>query len=97
MAEKLTHPKPDVTRSTTLRTCQDCGYITDAATEHRLAEIQPKKGDYSVCFNCGHLMIFTGDGLNVRPPTEVEIIEVANDSEVATTIINIIARGQLVD
>lgn len=51
--------------------------VTEAAVEdvvwrHASIDITPKAGDVSVCFGCAKVGIFTGDGLNVRPPQTAE-------------------------
>lgn len=42
---------------------------------------QPKPGDVTVCFTCGHVNIFDVD-LELRHPTVAELIEIGNDREV---------------
>lgn len=48
-------------------TCPCCGYEFDAATDVRQEGSVPEAGDFTICFNCASILVFTdGDG-NVRP------------------------------
>jgi hypothetical protein len=65
-----------------LSTCTSCGLKLDAATgvaedDHK-GDIVPDAGDFTVCINCGHLMIFNED-LTLRDLTDDEMIKVAGD------------------
>jgi hypothetical protein len=64
--------------------CLDCGRINDAATGVDHAEgpdAAPQPGDVTVCFYCGHIMVF-GDDLMLRNPTDAEIREIAGDARI---------------
>lgn len=40
-------------------------------------------GDVSICLYCGAVALFTGNGIELRHPTDVELIEILNDPLVA--------------
>lgn len=54
--------------------CPGCGVVNDGALDPSNSDAWPSEGSLSLCWNCGHLSIFTGSGtsLSVRPPTEEE-------------------------
>jgi hypothetical protein len=60
--------------------CLHCGKINDAAlgVDH---DASPSPGDVTVCFYCGHIMVF-GDDLLMRNPTDAEIHDIAGDPRV---------------
>jgi hypothetical protein len=56
--------------------CPACGRPNDAATSVYVPEESaPEAGDYSICWGCGALAIFTGRGLELRNPTDAEAAE----------------------
>lgn len=57
--------------------CTACGYAMNGAICVG-EDAAPDPGDFTVCIECGHLMIF-GDGLILRNPTDAEMIEIAGD------------------
>jgi hypothetical protein len=62
--------------------CTNCGIVMDGATgvaedDHK-GDIVPDAGVFTVCIECGHIMIFADD-LTVRNLTANEMIEVAGD------------------
>lgn len=59
--------------------CFSCGYnlhLTRAIGK----DAQPKEGDISLCFNCGHIMAFT-EAAEVRELTDQEIVDIAGNKE----------------
>jgi hypothetical protein len=62
--------------------CTSCGLVMDGATgvaeDGHKGDIVPDPGDFTVCINCGHLMIFNED-LTLRDLTDDEMIKVAGD------------------
>lgn len=62
--------------------CPYCGYKTDAA-EAAEGSAVPGAGDWSICFGCGRVAVFTGDGLMTRPATEAEEAEALAEPEIA--------------
>jgi hypothetical protein len=57
--------------------CPTCKYEMDQATNVYGGGV-PDKGAFSVCLNCGQLLIFSDD-LTLRKPTLEEIIDVIKD------------------
>jgi ribosomal protein S27E len=57
--------------------CPSCGKTLDMATgatgRHR-----PKEGDFTVCFYCGHVLVF-GEGLKLHEPNDREMHAVAGN------------------
>lgn len=70
--------------------CPDCGVINEAARQVG-GEESPDAGDISVCFSCAGVNIFTGDGINVRPPTPEEWQELMYDELIMKTQERILA------
>lgn len=62
--------------------CVRCGDLLDAATEARGERGRPVDGNVSICLNCGFVDIFTGVGLERRPPTAAEQRELVHDLDV---------------
>jgi hypothetical protein len=60
--------------------CLDCGKRIDAATAVS-EDAVPNSGDISVCFYCGHIMIFAPD-MTVRSLTDSEMIEIAGRPDI---------------
>jgi len=59
--------------------CLSCGKQLDGATVAKgNLKTKPKKDDVSVCFYCGHVMVF-GSGMKLRDPTKEEAYAVAGD------------------
>lgn len=51
---------------TTEYNCLQCGEILDAVTPVNNDTDVPNSGDISICYSCGHVMIFTDDIRVVR-------------------------------
>jgi hypothetical protein len=68
---------------TTTRTqaipCPSCGKALDAATSV-FDDAVPRDGDVSICFACGHIMVFEG-GVP-RNPTDTEMPDIAGDPRI---------------
>jgi hypothetical protein len=60
--------------------CTNCGMVVSAATGID-SNAQPSPGDVTVCFECGHVMIFDDD-LKVRDLTGDEIRMIAGDARI---------------
>jgi uncharacterized protein with PIN domain len=58
--------------------CPSCGKLLDAASSFKNAV--PSPGDFSICINCGHILVFADD-LTVRNPTDAEIVEIAGNRD----------------
>jgi hypothetical protein len=61
--------------------CTNCGKLCDAAAYAGAGEATPSPGDFTICFYCGHLMLFD-DRLHLRDPTDAEVVEAAGHSDV---------------
>lgn len=59
--------------------CLDCGKKLDAATSST-DDSSPSAGDVTICFYCGHVMVFAAD-LTLRAPTDTEMYEIAGDKQ----------------
>lgn len=59
--------------------CSKCHAPMDAASGTRPGGSKPKAGDASICLNCGHVEVFTGDGLTRRRATVIEQAELDAD------------------
>lgn len=57
--------------------CLNCGKRLNAATA-LAGEIGPQPGNFTVCLDCGHLMVFAAD-LTLRAPIDAELTEIAGD------------------
>ncbi len=53
--------------------CPVCGKANNAASN---GQDRPKPNDVSICWYCGHLMIFADD-LKLRQPTVAEVAELS--------------------
>lgn len=49
---------PDGTPRIPRERCSDCGYAFDSASEALRSKAAPKRGDISLCLNCGHATLF---------------------------------------
>jgi len=69
------------------KACLACGNVLDRASEIKqdvATELEgnpPTPDEYTICFNCGHIMAFDEE-LHFRELTEKEIFEVASNSEI---------------
>lgn len=61
--------------------CPYCGRPNDAAAHALNGAELPTAGNWSVCWGCGAVAIFTGDGLATRQLTDAEIIEAQRDHD----------------
>lgn len=62
--------------------CWNCKSRNDASAPVGDEVKRPSKGDVSVCFYCGVASIFTGKGLEVREPTDLEKIKLLMSPDV---------------
>lgn len=62
--------------------CLNCGKELDSTTmvsEEKIGpKTRPSPGDFTICIECGHLMVFTKK-MRLRNPTDAEILKVAGD------------------
>lgn len=69
--------------------CPFCGAVLDAwsvsPTEPDQAA-RPRAGDFSLCINCLALLVFDGEPLAYRAPTDAEAVEGARNREIAAAI-----------
>ena len=65
------------THRTKTMSCLNCGQRLDACSAVG-ADAAPSPGDATVCFYCGHLMVFDVD-LSLRHPTDKELHDMAGD------------------
>lgn len=63
--------------------CPTCGRGNDAASQLPAGAEPPQAGDWSLCWGCGAVAVFTGEGVNVRPCTDEELVESTKDKELA--------------
>jgi hypothetical protein len=54
--------------------CPTCQYLNDAATYLQDETVQPKPDDFSVCLNCGEILIFNAD-LTTRSVTLNDLVD----------------------
>jgi len=59
--------------------CLACSKVLDAASSNY--NEGPREGDYTICINCGHVMVFDAN-LKLRPPNDAEILDIAADPEI---------------
>jgi len=59
--------------------CLNCGIINDACTNLD-EDARPDPGDFTICFKCGHLMVFADD-LSLRKPTDAEMLIIAGNKQ----------------
>lgn len=69
--------------------CQQCGALNDAVM-NMTGETGPEEGDVLICFCCGHLAVFTGHDLDVRPPTGIELPKLMAEPEIREMIEKVI-------
>jgi hypothetical protein len=60
-----------------LNVCSQCGYKMDRATAPLARDAKPREGMVSICWNCGHLTMFTAE-LNLRELTPDERSKIEN-------------------
>ena len=72
--------------------CTGCGKLCDDATG-LATERNPRPGDFTICFGCGHLMVYS-DELTLRDPTNAEVVEVAGDPRLIAAQRVVAARKQ---
>ena len=58
--------------------CLNCGTVHDSATGIKRDAV-PKDGDWSICFDCGHLMVFESGKL--RNLNDREMYEIAGNRD----------------
>lgn len=54
-------------------TCWRCGQSFDAVAASPSGPTMPRLGDVTICVSCATPAIFTGNGIEQRQPTEVEM------------------------
>lgn len=78
--------------------CPDCKYKFDTHSEINGENVKPKEGDYSVCLNCGEILMFNGTELE---PFIVQYDELNLDSKQIAQLmaaqIEIKLRGKFYD
>jgi hypothetical protein len=74
--------RPDVVRHQKLN-CRACGNGIDAAGVTGPVAPDPTDGDYSICFRCGEVSIYTIGPLGValREPTGAELAEFSSNPD----------------
>ena len=65
--------------------CVECGERNDDFTAIN-TDAKPSEGAISICAYCGHVAMFTGDGLVLRELTTYEHAEVMADPEVIEAV-----------
>ncbi len=65
-----------------LASCSRCEAKLDAATSMDDPDALPDADSVSLCFYCGNLAMFTGEGMALRQPTAEEQAELMADPEV---------------
>lgn len=70
--------------------CASCGFWTDAVTGLNTGD-HPEPGDFNICLNCGHIMVFTVFG--TRAATTDEMAEIMTQPEVVKSVAHIQTRG----
>lgn len=76
--------------------CPLCGYKLDSITE-AFGDGVPEPGDISVCFGCANVLICTGNGPEIRAPTEAErneAMESADVRRVVGAVLSMLATGE---
>lgn len=58
-------------------TCPHCDYPNDANTGIN-TEDKPQPGDFSICWGCGSVGVFTSEN-KVREPDEFEKVDISKD------------------
>lgn len=76
-----------MTTRTPVTPCPHCGEELDAATRmfakavgDLIVDTVPSDGDVSICFTCGHIMVFEGGA--PRNPTTTEMYAIAGDPRI---------------
>lgn len=69
--------------------CPTCGYELDSASEmvhiaHK--DIKPARGDFSLCFKCGEVLVF-GEDLTLHLATLAELMDADCENMAAITLI----------
>lgn len=79
----LEQPRPGTWRAPDGPPCRGCGYgPMDAASSLKGHPAPPAADDLAVCPRCGTLALYTGRGLELRPPSEAEELQLAQLPEV---------------
>ena len=60
--------------------CPACNHELDAATSATNEREEPKEGDFSLCFYCGEILRFTGEGLDLKVANQNDMEELLDDS-----------------
>jgi hypothetical protein len=87
LADRVRIPMPAGAERFTPITCPLCGSTLDATgpvdalAGYEMTEV-PDAGGPSLCFRCEGIAIFTGVGMELRAPTEAELITFTLDPEV---------------
>lgn len=61
-------------------TCPCCGYEFNAATDVRQEGNVPEAGDFTICFGCASILVFTDDDGNVRPAEHNDLKDTDRES-----------------
>lgn len=77
---------PDGTPRIPRERCSDCGYAFDSASEALRSKAAPKRGDISVCLNCGHATLFDVN-MRHREITPGEWAEIGQDPELVSILV----------
>ena len=82
-------------RSVADQTCPHCRAVCDTHRSADGSDVQPMKGDFSLCAYCGYTLVFTDDG-GFRLPTEDDEIDddTARQLTLARTILRQIREGR---
>jgi hypothetical protein len=77
-------------------TCPRCAKQLDDASAADGSDDMPGPGDVSLCLYCGHLSVFTGQGIERREVTNTERSELLAQPEVRQVMVGIfrLSRGQ---
>jgi hypothetical protein len=66
--------------------CPYCGAANDSATQAAGEDAFPVAGMWSLCFSCGGIGVFTGEGLAVRRVTAAEELAAATNHDLQQAI-----------
>ena len=68
--------------------CPECGIPNDGQYSPEHPEATPSDGDLSICLYCGHLAVFSGEGLalTLRVITDGERVQAMGQAEVTQAI-----------
>ncbi|MBL0319619.1 MAG: hypothetical protein IPP74_10100 [Alphaproteobacteria bacterium] len=58
--------------------CKSCGQVLDMCSPISHEVREPNPGDYTICFNCGHVTVFD-ENLLSREMTDKEAIAIAGN------------------